>query len=82
MYDYDEIYMDEINMDNITQFSLEFEMDKRIYLGKDIKKLMYFLKALQNEYRLVVDMNEFGDYSVLPVHKEYDEVDIRFVPWE
>jgi hypothetical protein len=57
--------------------SLDFKSNKRLYLGKDINNVSKFIEILSGEYDFILDKSEFGDYSIVPVHKEYDEMTIE-----
>ncbi len=58
------------------------KLEKRLYLGKDLKRLTFLLEALKDLYTYIVETDEFGNISVIPIHKEYDEVDITVISWE
>lgn len=73
----DMIDEEEINeLDEARLMSLDFISSKRLYLSKDINKVTKLIDVLSDEYNFMVFKDEFGNYSVVPVHKEYDEMNI------
>lgn len=59
----------------------DVKLEKRLYIGKDLKRLVSLLEALKDSYTYIVEIDEFGNISVIPIHREYDEVDIEIVSW-
>ena len=67
---------------DIFSFSRDFYSNRRIYLGKDLNNIPLFISSLANEYSFIVEIDEFGNISIIPVHKEYDEASIEIIPWD
>lgn len=72
------------NFENdIFNFSRDFYSNRRIYLGKDLNNIPLFISSLaKNEYSFIVEIDEFSNISIIPVHKEYDEASIEIIPWD
>jgi hypothetical protein len=64
------------------EFSENFYRNRRIYLGEDLENIPLFISSLSNEYSFIVEIDEFKNISIIPVHKEYDEASIEIIPWD
>ena len=79
----EKVYEDVNDFENdIFTFSRDFYSNRRIYLDKDLNNIPLFISSLANEYSFIVEIDEFSNISIIPVHKEYDEASIEIIPWD
>ncbi len=62
-------------------FSYDFQYNRRLYFKKP-ESVLKLMEALGNYYTYIIEIDEFDNISVVPVHKEYDEVNIVIEPIE